>query len=91
MHVQCRSVLGEIAVARGDLAAAEAEFTAAIEHVKESKLPLLELIAARNFRAHVLEPSRRGAEADALIATACAKMNGRTAADFAALLEKVHP
>jgi hypothetical protein len=77
-HVRCRvtlagchSVLARVAAKRGDLEEAGGHFMRQLEAAKASRCPLLEVLAARDWKRAV---SESGAAADALIDAACAKM-----------------
>ena len=73
--VDCYSILGQIAAARGNLDEAEAHFASAMENAKLSRLPMLELLAARDWKRYVLQPNGRDCSAvEAAIDGACAKM-----------------
>ena len=73
--VSCYSVLGQVAAKRGDLDEAEGHFANALKEAKLSRFPMLELIAARDWRKHLLEPKGRDCgAADAAIDGACAAM-----------------
>ena len=73
--VDCYSILGQIAAARGNLDEAEAHFASAMENAKLSRLPMLELLAARDWKRYVLQPNERDCSAvEAAIDGACAKM-----------------
>ena len=73
--VACRSILGQISAERGNLDESEGHFAEALRQAKRSRLPMMELLAARDWKKHVLEPSGlRCDAAEAAIDEACAKM-----------------
>ena len=73
--VDCHAVLGEIAAKRGQVAEAETHCSNAMKEATLSRLPMLELLAAREWKKHLLEPQKRDCSAaEATIDGACAKM-----------------
>ena len=85
MH--CHSVLGQVAAKRGNLDEAETHFSGALEEAKLSRLPMLELLAARDWKRHLLEPNGQDASAaEAAIDGACAKMK-KTREQLASIVE----
>ena len=73
--VDCHSILGQIAAKRGNFEEADGHFGKALEEAKLSRLPMVELLAARDWKRHVLAPQGRDASgAEAVIDGACAKM-----------------
>ena len=73
--VTCHSILGQVAAKRGDSDEARGHFTQALEVAKASRLPMLELLAARDWRDHLLVPSGRDcSNAEAVIDSACIVM-----------------
>ena len=73
--VACYCILGEVAAKRSDVEEAESHFANALQEAKLSRLPMMEVIAARGWKMHLLEPEGRGCgAADAVIDGACAKM-----------------
>jgi hypothetical protein len=76
--VSCFRLLGEIWAKRGALEDAESHFANALKEAKISRLPMLEVLTARDWKRHLLEPNGRDASAaEAVIDGACAKM-GKT-------------
>ena len=73
--VTCFSILGQVAARRGEMAEADGYFTKALEEARLSRLPLLELIAARDWIMASWSPGRDFAIAEAAIDAACGKMN----------------
>ena len=74
--VDCHSILGQIAAKRGNLDEAESHFANAMKEAKLSRLPMLEVLVARNMKKHLLEPNGRDCSvAEEGIDSACAKMN----------------
>ena len=80
--VECHSVLGQVAAKRGDVEEASGHFGRALEEAAASRLPMLELLAGRDWKRAVGESS---AAADAAIDAACAKM-GKSRAQLAMVL-----
>ena len=73
--VPCHSILGQVAAKRGDLEEAEGHFANALNEAKLSRLPMLELIAARDWKRHLLEPHGRDTSAvESTIDGACVRM-----------------
>jgi hypothetical protein len=73
--VTCHSILGQIAATRGEIEEADAHFARAVEEAKLSRLPMMELIAARDWKKHGLESAERDCSgAEAVIDGACEKM-----------------
>ena len=70
--VECHCVLGQVAASRGSAEEASGHFGRALEEAKASRLPMLEVQAAREWKQAVAES---GAAADAVVDAACAKMN----------------
>ena len=71
----CHSILGQVAAKRGDLDEAEGHFANALEEAKLSRLPMLEVLAARDWKRYLLEPNGRDCgAAEAVIDGACRKM-----------------
>ena len=74
--VDCHSILGQIAAKRGNLDEAESHFANAMKEAKLSRLPMLEVLVARNMKKHLLEPNGRDCSAaEEGIDSACRKMN----------------
>ena len=85
--VACNSILGQVTAKRGDLEEAESHFSNAMKEAQLSRLPMLEVLAARDWKRHVLEPTGRDcSEAEAVIDGACGKMD-KTREQISAVLE----
>ena len=85
--VSCFSTLGEISAKRGKLDEASGYFSQALEEAKVSRLPMLEVLAARDWKRHLLEPNGRDCSAaETVIDEACAKMGKTPAKILPALL-----
>ena len=85
-RVACCSILGEVAAKRGDMDEADGHFVKAQEEAKTSRLPMLELLAARDWKQHVLEPAGKDCSAaEETIKAACATMK-KTREQLAAVL-----
>ena len=85
--VSCHSILGQIAAKRGDLDDAESHFANALREAKLSRLPMLEVLAARDWKRHLLAPQgRECGAAEAAIDGARLKMK-KTREELAPLLE----
>ena len=68
-------ILGQVAAMKGRMGEAETQFENALEEAKLSRLPVLRIIAARDWKLHVLIPSKRErGVAEAIIDAACTKM-----------------
>jgi len=80
-------VLGRVMTRRGDTKTAEEHFRAAIDLARTARMPVFEIIAAREWKRHVLDSAGRSGEADAVIDAACARM-GKKRAAFEELLAK---
>ena len=73
--VACNSILGQVAAKRGHLDEADGHFAQALGEAKLSRLPMLEVLAARDWKQHMLQPAGRDcAVAEAIIGAACAAM-----------------
>ena len=84
--VSCYSILGEIAAKRGNFEDADGHIATALAEAKLSRLPMLELLAARDWKRHVLAPQGRDASgAEVVIDGACAKMK-KTREQLASIL-----
>ena len=80
------SILGQIAAKRGALDEASGHFAKALEEAELSRFPMLELLAARDWKKHLLEPNGwDSSPAEAAIDAACAKMK-KTRGDLASVL-----
>ena len=64
----------------------DAHFKDALREAELSKMPMLEVLAARDWKRYGLVPSGRGTEeADSVISSACAKM-GKSVERVASIL-----
>ena len=73
--VTCRCILGQVAAKRGDLEEADGHFAKALEEARTSRLPMLELLTARDWKRYLLEPEgRECGAAEAVIDGACTEM-----------------
>ena len=73
--VSCHSILGQVAAKRGQLDEADGHFKRALEEATLSRLPMLEVLAARDWKKHALETSGRDCgSAEVVIDMACTKM-----------------
>ena len=73
--MSCHSILGEVAAKRKQLEEADGHFANALEMAKQSGLPMLEVVTAREWKKHLLEPNGRDVSvAEAVIDGACLKM-----------------
>ena len=74
--VFCRCVLGQVAAKRGDLEEADGHFADALEDAKlYDRMPMLEVIVARDWKRYLLELNGRDCSAaEAAIDAACSKM-----------------
>ena len=64
-----------MAAKRGQLDEADGHFARALEEAKLSRLPMLEVLAARDWKKHMLQPAGRDcADAKAVIDAACTAM-----------------
>ena len=71
----CYQVLGQVAAKRGNLDEADGHFAKAMEYAKLSRMPMFEVLVARDWKKHLLEPNGRDCSAaEAVIDGACAKM-----------------
>ena len=71
----CYQVLGQVAAKRGNLDEADGHFAKAMEYAKLSRMPMFEVLVARDWKKHLLDPHGRGAgAAEAVIDDACARM-----------------
>ena len=69
------SILGQIAAKRGNLDEAGGHFANALKEAERSRLPMMDLLAARDWKKHLLEPNGRDCgAAEAVIDAACARM-----------------
>ena len=80
--VNCHSILGQISAKRGDVEAANGHFANALAEAKLSRLPMMEVLAARDWKNSC---SSSPELADAAIDGACKKMN-KTRAQLAPVL-----
>ena len=85
-RMSCHSVLGQVAAKRGNLDEANGHFADAFEVSKQSGLPMFEVLVARDWKKHLLEPHGRDCSvAEAAIDAACAEMK-KTRAELASVL-----
>ena len=56
----CHSVLGQVAAKRGNLEEAESHFANALTEAKLSRLPMVEVLVARDWKKHALVLNGRG-------------------------------
>ena len=80
--VECHGMLGQVAAKRGQLEEASGHFGRALEEAKASRLPMLELLTARDWKQAVASSSDA---AEAVIDVACAKM-GKSRSDLHVVL-----
>lgn len=73
VKVDCHIVLGRIAAAKSDLTKAEEQFKLALSEAITARLPLLEVVVARELLHFVLEGTGRETEAVAVIQQVCEK------------------
>ena len=72
----CHSILGQVAVKRGNLDEADGHFAKGLQEATLSRLPMLQVLAARDWKKYLLEPHGRDCSAaEAAIDAACAKAN----------------
>ena len=81
----CYCVLGRVAARGGDAESAEAHFRSAMNEARTARAYVFEIIAAREWKRHVLDAAGRAAEADAVIDAACGRM-GKERATLESLL-----
>jgi hypothetical protein len=81
--VECHCVLGQVAANRGNAEEAGGHFARALEEAKASRLPMLELVVARDWKRAVSEYA--AADADAVIDDACAAL-GKSREQLASVL-----
>ena len=87
--VTCHSILGQVTAKRGQMEDADNHFVRALEEAKLIRLPMLEVLAARDWKKHALEGSGRdGYPADLVIDEACARMK-KTREQVASVLSAV--
>ena len=55
----CHLILAKVAAKRGNRDEADGHFASALEEANLSRLPMLELLAARDWKKHLLEPNGR--------------------------------
>jgi hypothetical protein len=82
--VECHTVLGEVAARRGEMEEANGHFARALAEARASRLPMLELLAARDWKRAV-GAGGGAAGAEAVIDGACAAM-GKSRAQLAGVL-----
>ena len=73
--VACHCIIGQIAAKRGLLDEAQSHFLDALEAARLSRLPMMEVLTAREWKRCLLEAHRQDCSAaEAVIDGACAKM-----------------
>ena len=88
--VECHTALGQVAAKRGDFEAASGHFSRGLEEARASRLPMLELLIARDWKRAVnehgcFEIDAACAVLDAVIDAACAQM-GKSREQLASVL-----
>ena len=74
--VACHSILGQVAAKRGQVDEADVHMSNALNEARISRLPMLEVLAARDWKRFVLEPAGRDCgPADEVIGMVATKMN----------------
>ena len=82
----CHSGLGQVAAKRGNLDEANGHFANALNEAKQSCKPMMEVLAARDWKKHLLMPHGWDCSAaEAVIDAACAKTE-KTRGDLASVL-----
>ena len=72
------NILGQVAALHGKMEEAECHFAEALKEAKASRLPVLEVLAARAWCQYVLEPTGQDmCSAESVIGQACEKL-GKT-------------
>ena len=87
--VDAHRILGEVAAKRGDLDEADGHYANALKEATLSRIPMLRVLVARDWKARLLEPNGRDCSAtEAAIDGACAEMGarGRTRGELASVL-----
>ena len=76
-YIYSASIIGQIEARRGNLDESHAQFTVALEKSKLlTEMPMFELLAARDWKKHLLVPNGRDCSvAEVAIDAACAKMD----------------
>ena len=75
-RVSCHSILGQITAKREEVEKANAHFKTALAEAKRSRLPMLEVLTARDWKRHALLPAGCDCtDAEAAIDGACAAMS----------------
>jgi hypothetical protein len=81
------SILGQIAAKRGQADEADGHFAKALEEAKLLKLPMLEVMVARDWKKYLLGPNELDSNAaEAIIDAACTKMK-KTREQLASVLD----
>ena len=81
------SILGQIAAKRSQADEADGHFAKALEEAKLLKLPMLEVMMARDWKKYLLGPNELDSNAaEAIIDAACTKMK-KTREQLASVLE----
>ena len=75
-QVICYCVLGEVASKRGNADEGESHFTNALKIAEQSRLPMLQVLVAREWEKHILKPNKKDCSTvESVVDTACKKMN----------------
>jgi hypothetical protein len=88
LSADCRCVLGRVAARQGSADEADKEFKLAVEEAMDARCYALAVVAAREWKAAVLDNAGRSEEADTRIEAACSAM-GKSPSEMAAQLGPV--
>ena len=73
--VVCFCILGQVAAKRGNFDESELHFTNALKEAQLSRLPMMGVLAAREWKRHLLGPNKKDCSAaEMVIDAACEKM-----------------